>query len=60
MSVARLRVLAPFAAGLAAFFYFAYLRDYPLRLAMVMGAAMMFLGWGAVRTWERMRDLNDR
>ena len=57
MSLLRPRVVVPLTGGLLGFFYFAYARDYPFRLALLMGAALMVLGWVAVRTWERVRDL---
>lgn len=57
MSLVSLRVVVPLAGGILGFFYFAYARDYPFKLALIMGAALMILGWVAVRTWERVRDM---
>lgn len=55
MSFLRSGVALPLVGGLAGFLYFAYGRDYPFRLALVMGAAMMMLGWVAARTWKGLR-----
>ena len=55
MNVKRLRLLMPLVAGVLGFLYFAYARDYPFELALLMGAALMVLGIAALRTWERMR-----
>ena len=55
MNVKRLRSFIPLAAGVVGFFYFVYGRDYPFKLALPMGAALMVLGIAGLRTWERMR-----
>ena len=57
MSAARLRTIVVFAGGMLAFLYCLYGRDYPVRLALMVGAAVMFLGFAAIRTWERMRQM---
>ena len=51
------KVLIAAAAGVAGFVYFSTMREYPFQLALLMGAAMMFLAWAAVRTWEGLRGL---
>ncbi len=58
MSVARLGVLLPLVAGVAGFLYFAFGRGYPFQLALLMGAALMLLGWAGARTFQGLRDLN--
>lgn len=57
MTVARLRTIIPLSGGMLAFLYCVYGRDYPFRLALMVGAAVMFLGFAAIRTWERMRQM---
>ncbi len=57
MSVARLGVLLPLVAGVAGFLYFAFGRGYPFELALLMGAALMMLGWAGARTFKGLRDL---
>lgn len=54
------QVLIAAAAGIAGFVYFSTMREYPFQLALLMGAAMMFLGWAAARTWEGLRGLTRR
>ncbi len=58
MSVARLGVFLPLAAGVGGFLYFAFGREYPFELALLMGAALMLLSWAGVRTFAGLRDLN--
>jgi len=53
LNVKRLRPLIPLAAGVAGFLYFVYGREYPFKLALLMGAALMVLGIAALRTWQR-------
>ena len=60
MNAARLGLLVPFAAGVGTFLYFVYLRGWPALLAVVIGGAVMFLGFAAARTWQRLRSLGDR
>ena len=57
MSLPRLRTFMPLCAGIIGFTYFVYARDYPFRLALMMGAALMVLGFAALRTWERLRQM---
>lgn len=56
----RKRLWVPAAAGVVAFVYFYTGRHYPLELALLVGAAMMFLGWASVRTWDQLRSLRRR
>ncbi len=60
LSLSRLALIAPFVAGLATFLVFVYVRDWPALLALVIGAAVMALGFVVARTWERLRNLGDR
>ncbi len=53
----RKRVWVPAAAGVVAFAFFYTGRDYPLELALLVGAAVMFLGWASLRTWDQLRGL---
>jgi hypothetical protein len=55
-----MQVLIAAAAGIAGFLYFSTIRGYPFQLAMLMGAAMMFLGWAGARTWKGLRGLARR
>ena len=47
-------MVVPLAGGVLGFAYCLLGRDYPFRLALMVGAAVMFLGIAVVRTWERM------
>lgn len=58
MRAARLGFLLPLVAGVGAFLFFVYARDWPLALALLIGAAIMMLGWVAARTFERLRDMS--
>ncbi|MDX1642952.1 MAG: hypothetical protein R3244_01200 [Thermoanaerobaculia bacterium] len=53
----RKRVWVPAAVGVVTFAYFFTGRDYPLVLALLVGAAVMLLGWASVRTWDQLRGL---
>jgi hypothetical protein len=57
VSLLRPAVSIPFLAGLGGFLYFAFGRGYPFGLALLMGAALMLLGWTGARTWKGLRDL---
>jgi hypothetical protein len=51
------QVLIPLVGGMAGFYYFTSVRDYPFRLALVMGIAALMLTWAALRTWDRLRGM---
>ena len=52
------KMLGGLVVGLVAFAYFTFARDYPFRLALLMGSALMILTWAAVRTWDGLRALS--
>ena len=52
--------LLGFGIGVLAFAYFLYVREYPFRLALMMGAALMVLSWAAIRTWDGLRAMSRR
>jgi hypothetical protein len=58
VSVLRPAAVIPLLAGIAGFLYFAYGRGYPFRLALLMGAAFMLLGWTGARTLKGLRGLH--
>lgn len=56
----RRRVWVSAAIGVISFVYFYTGRDYPLELALLVGAALMLLCWVGIGTWEQLRGLRRR
>ncbi len=56
----RRRVWVSAAIGVISFVYFYAGRDYPLELALLVGAALMLLCWVGIGTWEQLRGLRRR